>query len=194
MGLAFRITSQSTLPAFRSATSALKSPSWSLGSGIAGSVATRNRLAHIAERIVDGQRQRCNRRILIQPRKHSALAGVGLQILRQRGEKLLLLVGPRVSGRVHARRRPPPAPTPPQTPESRSRADPADARPSCRWWWSCSPPRRAGSCRFPAACAGRRSRAPAYGSPDSRARKKIRVERNDHIGLAQVVLNVHAVL
>jgi hypothetical protein len=47
--------------------------------------AHKNRLAHIAQRAVDGQRQRRTDSILIEPRNHRALAGVSLQVLRQRG-------------------------------------------------------------------------------------------------------------
>ena len=62
-----------------------------------GLMRDKNRLTHIAQRRVDRQCQDLDRRILIEPRNHSALTGVGLQILRKGGEELLLLVCPVVA-------------------------------------------------------------------------------------------------
>ena len=63
----------------------------------------KHRLAHIAQSDVDSSSQLCNRPVLIQPRHHHALSRVSLQILGQRGKKLLLLVGPRVRRSLDAR-------------------------------------------------------------------------------------------
>ncbi len=53
-----------------------------------------NRLAGVAQHFIDDERVIGNRRILIQSRNHHALAWVRFQVLGQRGEKLLLLIGP----------------------------------------------------------------------------------------------------
>ena len=63
----------------------------------------RHRLAHIAQRVINCQRQLRNRLVLVEPCNHRALAGVRLQVLRQRSKKLLLRIGPRIRRRIHAR-------------------------------------------------------------------------------------------
>ncbi len=55
------------------------------------------RLAHIAQHTVDGQRQCCNRCILIKPRQHRALARAGFQVLGQSCKILLLFGCPRIA-------------------------------------------------------------------------------------------------
>ena len=161
-----------------------------MGSGIDRVGSDEDRLAHVAQRVVDGQRQRRHRRILIKPRNHHALARMRLQILGQRGQETS-------SARRSTRR---PEASTPATPTAFANAAANAGISLARSPSRCS--------AFNPVVVGVDSRSHTAGSASSgvlrrsaysrtnlwkpgklRAGKKIRIERDDHIRLAQIVLN-----